>query len=131
MGRFDPLSRLLQRCVRDQTFAWKVSCAPRFGELIGGLMSPGPLARTVEDAAGVLDVLSGYVTGDPPRTPAPERSLIEEVGCDPGRLRVGMVASSPLGEVPPIAWRRSRTRRVSSRSWVILSRRSTSSSRKI
>ena len=77
----------------------RISCAPRFGELIGGLMSPGPLARTVEDAAGVLDVLSGYVTGDPYWTPAPERSFVEEVGRDPGRLRVGMVASSPLGEV--------------------------------
>jgi amidase len=77
----------------------RVSCAPRFGELIGGLMSSGPLARTVRDAAGVLDVLSGYVTGDPYWAPAPERSFVEEVGRDPGRLCVGMVASSPLGEV--------------------------------
>ena len=64
MGRFDPLPRLLQRVFGIKPSRGRVSCAPRFGELIGGLMSPGPLARTVEDAAGVLDVLSGYVTGD-------------------------------------------------------------------
>jgi amidase len=37
----------------------RVSCAPRFGELIGGLMGSGPLTRTVGDAASILDVLSG------------------------------------------------------------------------
>lgn len=77
----------------------RVSCAPRFGELIGGLMTSGPLARTVKDAAGVLDVISGYVTGDPYWAPGPERSFVEEAGRDPGRLRVGMVTDSPLGEV--------------------------------
>jgi amidase len=77
----------------------RVSCAPRFGELIGGLMSSGPLARTVRDAAGVLDAISGYVTGDPYWAPDPQRSFVEEAGRDPGRLRVGVVTSSPLGEV--------------------------------
>jgi amidase len=77
----------------------RVSCAPRFGELIGGLMSSGPLTRTVRDAAGVLDMLSGYVTGDPYWTPDPERRFVEEVSREPGRLRVGIVTGSPLGGV--------------------------------
>lgn len=77
----------------------RVSCAPRFGELIGGLMTSGPLTRTVKDSAGVLDAISGYVAGDPYWAPVPERSLVEEVGRDPGHLRVGMVTSSSLGEV--------------------------------
>jgi hypothetical protein len=62
-------------------------------------MSSGPLARTVRDAAGVLDAISGYVTGDPYWAPDPQRSLVEEAGRDPGRLRVGVVTISPLGEV--------------------------------
>ena len=77
----------------------RVSCAPRFGELIGGLMTSGPLTRTVKDSAGVLDAISGYVVGDPYWAPVPERSLVEEVGREPGHLRVGMVTSSSLGEV--------------------------------
>jgi amidase len=77
----------------------RVSCAPRFGELIAGFMGPGPLTRTVGDAAGILDVLSGYVTGDPYWAPVPGQSFAGEVGRDPGRLRVGLVTGSPLGGV--------------------------------
>jgi len=77
----------------------RVSCAPRFGELIGGFMTLGPLTRTVQDAAGVLDALSGYVAGDPYWASSPERPFVREVGQDPGRLRVGLVTRSALGEV--------------------------------
>jgi amidase len=65
--------------------------------MIGGLMGPGPLSRTVGDAAGILDVISGYVTGDPYW--APERSFTCEVGREPGSLRVGLITGSPLGLV--------------------------------
>ena len=79
----------------------RISCAPRFGELIGGLMSSGTLARTVKDAAGVLDAISGYVVGDPYWAPDPQRDFVAEVGRDPGPLRVGMVTDSRLVEVHP------------------------------
>lgn len=79
----------------------RISCAPRFGELIGGLMSSGTLARTVKDAAGVLDAISGYVIGDPYWAPDPQRDFVAEVGRDPGPLRVGMVTDSRLVEVHP------------------------------
>ena len=39
------------------------------------------------------------MTGDPYWAPDPQRSLVEEAGRDPGRLRVGVVTISPLGEV--------------------------------
>src|SRR5918911_2258819 len=79
----------------------RVSPAPRFGELIAGLMGSGTLARTVKDAAGVLDAISGYVVGDPYWAPDPQRDFVAEVGRDPGPLRVGMVTDSRLVEVHP------------------------------
>lgn len=55
----------------------------------------GPIARTVADAAALLDLLAGYVTGDAFWVPAPERPFLEEVGRDPGRLRVAFTAAHP------------------------------------
>jgi amidase len=62
-----------------------------------GLGSTGPLARTVLDAAAYLDVVRGYEWGDPFPAPEPERPFVEEVGADPGRLRVALTTASPLG----------------------------------
>ena len=53
----------------------RVSSAP-FGSL-EGLSTAGPLARTVEDAAHLLDVLAGYEPGDPWWAPPPERPFAE------------------------------------------------------
>lgn len=57
----------------------------------------GVVTRDVADTAAVLDVISGP---DPLcwyNAPAPTRPFAEEVGADPGRLRVGLVTSAPLG----------------------------------
>jgi amidase len=70
----------------------RVSDAPHAQSWYG---HTGPLARTVADAAALLDVLAGYVTGDAFWTPAPERPFLEEVGRDPGRLRIAMTAKHP------------------------------------
>src|SRR5581483_4656745 len=48
----------------------------------------GPIARTVSDAAALLDAMAGPATGDAWWAPPFERPLREEVGADPGRLRV-------------------------------------------
>jgi amidase len=56
----------------------------------------GPLSVTVRDAAGFLDVLAGYEWGDANVLPPPERPFLDEVGRDPGRLRIAFT------EVPPI-----------------------------
>ena len=50
----------------------------------------GPIARTVGDAAALLDVLSGYVTGDAFTAPPPSRPFLDEVGADVGRLRIAV-----------------------------------------
>jgi amidase len=72
----------------------RVSAAP-FSAL-EGLSTGGPLARTVEDAAALLDVLEGYEPGDPWWAPPPERPFVDEVGADPGRLRVAVTTTPPI-----------------------------------
>ncbi|EAZ89318.1 amidase [Crocosphaera chwakensis] len=54
----------------------RVSHAP-VGDYQSGISSNGPLARTVADAAALLDIMSGYITGDPYWLPAPEISFLE------------------------------------------------------
>jgi amidase len=72
----------------------RVSAAPL--SALEGLSTGGPLARTVEDAAAVLDVLEGYEPGDPWWAPPPERPFVEEVGAAPGRLRVAVTTTPPI-----------------------------------
>ncbi|HET7482678.1 MAG TPA: amidase [Actinomycetota bacterium] len=67
----------------------RVSLGPELGEAWHGLVVRGGLSRTVRDSAGVLDVMSGEVPGDPYVAPPFSRPLTDEVGADPGKLRIG------------------------------------------
>ncbi|MGH2694168.1 MAG: amidase [Actinomycetota bacterium] len=78
----------------------RVSLAPHFGDVWAGFATDGPIARTVADAAALLDVMTGYETGDPYWAPAPERPFAEEVGRDPGTLRIAVTTESPTGLDP-------------------------------
>ena len=60
-----------------------------------GLGTTGPLARTVADAAAYLDVVCGYEWGDPFPAAPPERPFAQEIGVDPGRLRVAFTTEAP------------------------------------
>jgi amidase len=53
----------------------RVSYAP-IGDAMNGIAANGSLGRTVADAAALLDVLSGYVTGDPYWLPDPNPSFL-------------------------------------------------------
>jgi amidase len=75
----------------------RVSQGPRVGEAWAGGTIDGVLTRTVRDAAGILDVISTSKPGDPYYAPPLPRPLRDEVGADPGRLRVG-VLDRPGGE---------------------------------
>jgi amidase len=57
----------------------------------------GPLARTVADAAAMLDVLAGPQPGDWFAAPAPQRPFRDEVDASPGRLRVAWSCLPPAG----------------------------------
>lgn len=73
----------------------RVTSAPMYGDLVG-LATPGPLTRTVRDAAALLDVLAGPVVGDPDPSPAgPGGTYLSWCDRPPGRLRVARF-STPL-----------------------------------
>lgn len=72
----------------------RVSSAP-FGSL-EGLSTAGPLSRTVEDAAYLLDVLAGYEPGDPWWAPPPERPFADSAAVPPGTLRVAVTSTPPI-----------------------------------
>ena len=57
------------------------------------------LSRTVRDTARLLDAVRGPGIGDTVIAPAPQRPYVEEVGADPGRLRVGLLDVHPRGGV--------------------------------
>ena len=80
----------------------RVSHAP-VGDRLSGVAVLGPLARTVADAAALLDVMSGYITGDPYWLPAPAPSFLAATTQRLSPLRVAFATALPtLGEAHPI-----------------------------
>jgi amidase len=55
------------------------------------------LARSVADAAAVLDVISGPDASAWYNAPAPVRPFAQEMDTPPGTLRIGLMAHAPLG----------------------------------
>ncbi len=66
----------------------------------------GPLARTVADAAALLDAMAGPAPGDAWWLPRPARPFLDEATTPPGRLRIAWTADHPEPDssVEP-AWR--------------------------
>ena len=75
----------------------RTSLAPDLGEAWAGLVARHALTRTVGDSAAVLDVIAGAHPGDPYTAPQPARPFTDEVGADPGRLRIGVRTEAPSG----------------------------------
>ncbi|MEG4504699.1 amidase [Microcoleus sp. F6_B4] len=76
----------------------RVSWAP-VGDYLSGISANGPLARTVADAAALLDVMSGYTTGDPYWLPDSNPTFLEASRQESGKLRIAFSTTiSPVGE---------------------------------
>ncbi len=73
----------------------RTSLGPAHAELWHGLCEEGALVRSVRDAAAALDVVAGYMPGDPWMAPPPARPFRDEVGKPPGRLRIGFLDRAP------------------------------------
>jgi amidase len=81
----------------------RVSTAPQYGDLMGGLVAEHVVTRSVRDTAAILDATAGPVPGDPYWAP-PLRgaSFAAAVTAATTPLRVGVMVASPTGsEVHP------------------------------
>jgi Asp-tRNA(Asn)/Glu-tRNA(Gln) amidotransferase A subunit family amidase len=65
----------------------RVSMAP-VGEGWGGMSCLHAVTRSVRDSAALLDISCHPQPGDPYFLPAPDRPFADEVGRDPGKLRI-------------------------------------------
>lgn len=76
----------------------RISHAP-VGDYQNGISTNGAIARTVADAAALLDVMSGYVTGDPYWLSDPKISFLEATQQPVGSLRIAFSTKiPPVGE---------------------------------
>ena len=82
----------------------RVSSGPDEAEVWSGFVVRHVVTRSVRDSAAVLDVLAGYMTGDPDPAPSPSQPYAREVGADPGKLRIGIRTNAPgdLAATDPI-----------------------------
>lgn len=65
-----------------------MTTAPLAGEGWGGLVQEHALTRSVRDSAALLDAVDAPTPGEPYGVPAKARPWAEEVGRDPGKLRI-------------------------------------------
>ena len=70
---------------------------PEIGDVMNGLVVEHAVTLSVRDCAALLDATEGPDVGDPYWAPPPERPFLEEVGADPGRLRIAFSTESPMG----------------------------------
>ena len=75
----------------------RVSQGPDVGESWMGGTIDGCVTRSVRDTAAILDAITGYENGDPHITPFAS-PLANEVGKDPGKLRIGFL-NHPLLDI--------------------------------
>jgi amidase len=73
----------------------RISLGPEAGEAWAGLVQRHVVTRSVRDSAAILDALAGPMPGDPHFAPPPARPFLDEVGADPGRLRIGLRTNAP------------------------------------
>ena len=69
----------------------RVPLGPAISESWAGSTTNGVVTRTVRDTAALIDAMSGPMPGDSYATPPLPRPLAEEVGRDPGSLRIGIL----------------------------------------
>jgi amidase len=70
---------------------------PYIGDLMSGLVVEHALTRSVRDSAAILDATEGADPGAPYWAPPPARPFLDEVGADPGRLRIAFTTATMAG----------------------------------
>lgn len=77
-----------------------IPAGPQIGEGLLGSVSNGVHSRSVRDTAAMLDVLAGPSPTSPYLAARPATPLREEIGRDPGRLRVAVCTDSAINPNP-------------------------------
>jgi amidase len=83
----------------------RTSLGPLTGDTMSGLTVEHVVSRSVRDAALALDATHGPAPGDPYVAPPPARPYAEELGADPGSLRIAIVTDPiavPHIEIDPV-----------------------------
>jgi amidase len=70
---------------------------PHFSGTWLGLVQEHVISRTVRDSAAFLDVTGGPELGGPYSPPLPARPFLQEVGIDPGSLRIAFTTEPLMG----------------------------------
>ena len=68
----------------------RTPAGPQVGEGWSGMSTAHAVTRSVRDSAALLDATQGPEHGAPYWAPPPARPYLEEVGRDPGRLRIAL-----------------------------------------
>jgi amidase len=68
----------------------RISEGPLTGDFMSGLSAELAVSRSVRDVAAILEAVHGPAPGDPYVAPPPARPYTEEVGADPGKLRIAL-----------------------------------------
>ena len=68
----------------------RTSEGPLIGDNMSGLTVELVVSHSVRDTAAILDAVHGPAPGDPYLAPTPARPYADELGADPGRLRIAL-----------------------------------------
>jgi amidase len=69
---------------------------PDMGDMMCGFVAEHCVSRSVRDSAALLDATAGPDLGDPYWAPPQVRPYVEEVGADPGKLKIAFMTASPM-----------------------------------
>ncbi len=86
-------------CVGLKVTRGRITMGPAGDEILVSVNNV--ISRSVRDSAAVLDATHGPGPGDMAVAPPPRRPYVDEVGADPGRLRIGLLAADPHGSLHP------------------------------
>jgi amidase len=75
----------------------RTPCGPDLAEAMFGVAYEFGLTRSVRDAAVLLDAIHGPAVGDKYTAPLPDGRYVDQVGADPGRLRVAVATEAWSG----------------------------------
>lgn len=76
----------------------RISGFPMYGDPVG-LATSGSIARSVGDAAALLDVLAGRRVSDPAWAPEPSGTFLDATRREPGRLRIARFVQPVIADV--------------------------------